>query len=70
MRQLARGFFTKICLSKAWRQDGVVDASLGVVHASLDTSHTREPRAGSGCLLVSFSASSRSLAESLFQALL
>ena len=70
MRQLARGFFTKICLSKAWRQDGVVDASLGVVHASLDTSHTRDPRAGSGCLLVSYMPLGAAPAGSLFQALL
>ena len=36
----------QICLAEAWRQDGVVDASSGVVHASLHTSHTRKTAGG------------------------
>ena len=31
----------QICLAEAWRQDGVVDASSGVVHASLEASQDR-----------------------------
>ena len=43
----ARLFFAKICRNGSfWRQDGVIDASLGVVHASLHTSHTRKTAGG------------------------
>ena len=58
----------QICLAEAWRQDGVVDASSGVVHGYLEASQDQkqsENKAGFGTSVLH--AASSISAESLFR---
>ena len=55
----------QICLAEAWRQDGVVDASSGVVHAFLQASQDQK-QAGLA-VLVSYRPLAFSQPESLWR---